>query len=948
MKIHYFWVLFFIFLYENVSFAQSDSLMIHFEIGNEYKAKREYLNAITSYSKAIDSELERNDLDSVFALITHQQGLCYYRLGNYKSAIDSWEQSIDHKIQFLPTNHIDIINPKINVASGYMELLFIKQAREELQECLQLILSNQEDEAYHLSRIYQKLGVVENVAGNPVIALNYLLQAFHVREKLFMDNPVRLTEIAIEIFDVYKTLERHDETLHWSQKALYYVEQNIDKDESYLRDKANIHNNIAIAYTNLNQLEKAEQEIKESLKINQSLDDGVQFLAINYSNLITIYMEQEKFDLAFNYIEKAKSLLLTSKNYEQYLPELFLDEGDVYRRNNALIESIQSYQTALDYLIVNRKLAFISDNPMLSDVVLGNYQILMEGLYKKAHGLFDLYKINRDSSNLKDAYATCQTLFKYIAQKRQLYSDFDLNQFISKQAKAYYSLGIDIQYEYYKHDPNSKVLDEFIYLNNQSKSALLFKALSQNVKESENKLFIQLLQKEKTLTKQISDAEIEMWNDIDHHVLSKDSVMQWKVNLHQLRDSIRNSIAFTESRMSSEITSVVGIQNQIIEKNEIIFEYFESIEVVYLFAITASEMTVHRIENVKELQSKILRYLKLVRDHESPIEMYSKFGFELYETLISKHVSISDDIDQIRIIPDGVISMIPFESLIYQYHNETQFKNLSYLLNKYFISYASSLSVLQFQNEENKSQNTNHFIGFASDFSSSTNNSLQVMKGALEEVESVSARFEGTLQLNKEATKSNFIAKAPDYNIVHVSLHGFANIENPMLSYIQFDTVDSLEFENRLYANQIYDVKVPVELLMLSACETGIGQFVKGEGVMSLAHAFSYAGAKSIGMSLWNIPVHTTSNIISTFYKSISNGTSKTEALRSSKLHYIKSLKADELAHPFYWAPLVIYGNQNPINEPSTYNIWFIVLGTCTIIFLVYFILLKRTSASAA
>lgn len=948
MKIHYFWVFIFSIILENQCIGQQDSLLVYFERANELKKERAFREAIILYEKAYSFNNEGQELDSINAVIFHQLGLCNFNLGNFKEAIDNWEKSIVFKLSFMPPNDIEIIKPKINVASGYMELLLIEKARVVLQETLYLTLSKS-DEDYHLSRIYQKLGVVENLVGNPTIALNYLLQAFQIREKMFADDPYRLTEVAVEIFDVYRTLEQKDQMLIWAKKGLSYVEKNEIKDEYYWRDKANMHNNIGIALTELNQLIAAEKEIQRSLRINNSLENNVQFLAINYSNLIHIYKQQERFDLAFEHIEKAKSIFMAIEDYTQYLPELYVEEGAVYQSANDFSQAINSYHLALKYLVVNREIDVMADLPKMDDVILGNFKILLEALFRKAECQFDEYKVNGDVQLLNLAYNSCSRLYDFIDQKRALYTDYDANQYISEQANTYFNLGMEIQFEKYEKDPNPSILNEFISLNQQSKSALLFQALSQNVNETENKTLKQLLQREQDLANEINDREIEFWINSDQNGALKDSLFVSKTKLFQIQDSIRSETQFSNRLIRNDSLSLKDVQNNLIDSNELILEYFVGNEQIFLFETSASKMIVHKIDQIEDVRAQILEFLNLVRRNNSDVKDYTASAFHLYKLLISDHVGIDDHITKIKIIPDGIISLIPFEALIDQNTKQQDFGKLPYLVKEYSISYASSLSVLKLQNADNKIQFHDEFSGFASDFSNSSSQSLSMMNGAVEEIESIHSLFDGLLFLNEEATKENFINTASDYKIIHMSLHGFSNIENPMLSYIQFDTKDTLEFENRLYANQIYDLEIPSDLIVLSACETGLGEVVAGEGVMSLAHAFAYAGTKSIGMSLWNIPLQATSEIVNTFYINSIENNLKSEALRLAKLDYLKSLKAPELAHPFYWAPIIVYGNQSPITRSANISNWILIIGACVmLLFLIYFILLNKSSASEA
>ncbi len=923
LKYHYFSGWIFVLFCKHFAFAATDSLHVYQLLGNQAKAAAEYQTAITQYDHAIRLADVSRASDSIIAVIHHQSGLCHFFIEDYADAIAHWNKSIHHKQAYLPITHIDIVKPQINVASGYMELRRIDEAREELQKALHLLSSTDQQERYHLSRIYQKLGVVENMDGNPSIAIDYLLQAFRIREALFKDDQSRLTEIAIEIFDVYRTLKQYDQMLFWSDKSLNYVEQYQDKDRRYLTDKAHILNNKGIALTSLHQLDGAEKSIMASLQINQSLNNS-EFIGINYSNLIEIYREKSQYEKAINYISKAKAIFST--HYQEYLPELYSIEGDVFRQMNTLDTAIMSYQKGLDKLVVNRTLYSLHINPNVDDVIIGSDRVLLELLYKKAENLFDRYSKKARKADLDLAYAACQRLYALIQKKRQQYSDFELNKFISRQAKLYYSLGINILYEYHLDNPNKQVLDDFIMLNHQSKAALLYNVMAKNMQESSDPLLDRLQRQEQKFVEKKTALEIELWTE-DGHSLKPDSLLlATKANLHQVRDSIRQLTIFDSKEYIDLKLDLNSIQESLLQHDELILEYFIGEKEVYLFTISKDGMTVHRIGSTKKLISDVETYLKVVRQYDAKPEVYAPIAFQLYNTLIPKDISPSNrGIKKYRIIADGIIAMIPFEALLTDNVSNNDFRTLDYLLHDYSIAYATSIPVLYVQNQKNQNRGQKKFIGFASDFQRSAE--APNMLEAVTELTSINTLIGGTLLINEAAGKQNFLEKVQDYKMVHLSLHGVADTEQAMSSYIQFDYQDDLALDNRLYANQIYDLHIPASMIVLSACETGLGQVIEGEGVMSIAHAFAYAGAQSIGMSLWQMPVNSTSKLLPEFYNKIVKKHTKSEALHLAKLEYLQDVRASELAHPFYWASMLMYGNQSAINISKSKTRWFLILG---------------------
>jgi CHAT domain-containing protein len=104
-------------------------------------------------------------------------------------------------------------------------------------------------------------------------------------------------------------------------------------------------------------------------------------------------------------------------------------------------------------------------------------------------------------------------------------------------------------------------------------------------------------------------------------------------------------------------------------------------------------------------------------------------------------------------------------------------------------------------------------------------------------------------------------------------------------------------------------LSIDTDLVVLSACETGLGQLVKGEGMVGLNRAFMYAGAPSVAVSLWSVSDQSTSTLLHEFYTSLSRGEqTKSQALRDAKL---RLLEQDDTAHPFHWAPFILVGRRD-------------------------------------
>lgn len=190
--------------------------------------------------------------------------------------------------------------------------------------------------------------------------------------------------------------------------------------------------------------------------------------------------------------------------------------------------------------------------------------------------------------------------------------------------------------------------------------------------------------------------------------------------------------------------------------------------------------------------------------------------------------------------------------------------------------------------------------------------SLIPLNWAEKEVVGISEMMNGETYCHGRATEKIFKAKAPSAGILHIATHAVVNDGNPMFSKLVFAADSNSNEDGYLNTYELYDMKLNASMVVLSACNTGYGKLVRGEGIMSLARGFMYAGCPSIVMSLWSVDDQSTSLLMRHFYKGLVNGQSKDEALRQAKLDFLKN--ADEVkSNPFYWSGMIFIGDISPI-----------------------------------
>lgn len=189
---------------------------------------------------------------------------------------------------------------------------------------------------------------------------------------------------------------------------------------------------------------------------------------------------------------------------------------------------------------------------------------------------------------------------------------------------------------------------------------------------------------------------------------------------------------------------------------------------------------------------------------------------------------------------------------------------------------------------------------------------LAPLPAAKKEVKMLAETFEGYFGIDSLATESNFKQRANQYGIIHLAMHGRLNEKFPTLSSLIFTEDTSANENNLLQAYEISRLELNADLVVLSACQTGYGKFEKGNGVASLARAFTYAGVPSLVVTLWQIDDYATSVIMKDFYLELSKGKTKANSLRLAKRNFLQKAHGI-LAHPVYWSSFILIGDSKPI-----------------------------------
>ncbi|WP_452225790.1 CHAT domain-containing protein [Lacinutrix cladophorae] len=405
---------------------------------------------------------------------------------------------------------------------------------------------------------------------------------------------------------------------------------------------------------------------------------------------------------------------------------------------------------------------------------------------------------------------------------------------------------------------------------------------------------------------------------------------------------------YYKMRYATIETPLSNLQNNIPEQTTVV-RYLNIDKKLYALIVDKTTFNIVRLtskNNSKPIAFLATNKLDLDRTSESLYILYQNLWKPIEDKIHNKNIII---------IPDGALFNLSFESLTSS--KATSFETMveHSLLSKHNISYNYSLFLLK-ENQKTTDYSSD-FIAFAPEFNDemkddyrmTITDSMHMDKAYLQllpqpfSAELVKERtklFNGKSFLNENASKQVFENEAKEHKIIHIGTHAESNNISPELSRLVF-AKDASGEDNSLYTYEIYNQNLSSNLAVLTACETGKPTYQSGEGMISLAHAFNYAGSESILTSLWKIDEQSSMKIIDLFYNNISEGTPKHEALRLAKLDYIKMANG-RAKHPQYWAGLILIGDASPIEIQTSNPLRYLLLGVLVLILLIIFMKLRK------
>jgi CHAT domain-containing protein len=629
-----------------------------------------------------------------------------------------------------------------------------------------------------------------------------------------------------------------------------------------------------------------------------------------------IAFQENKLNESIRAYEIADSLKALNNSVDRYEAKILIELGKIFLIANKPDSAVLYFQKALFDVLqsVNPNNIFALPNT----TQLYSENTIQEALDAKANAFQLLYKQKPDIKYLTTA-VQCYTLSFEVERKLMQYFSYDESKLLMlNESRQRSQQAIGICYQLYRLTSNNEWAEKAFQFAEKNKAFVLLESVKRNLAANRSLQEDTLYQRTQSLQLQLAYNERSMAAPINDSARKK---------LAEQKNKLENDLLFANTALARQSTAYKTAMEQedsistgivsasLPDKQTGLMEFFSSDSGTYAFVINKDQPVQFIRYNSSlpaTIDSLLLYFQNPTAITNKPVG-YQQTAYKLYTDLgLDK---MSSNWQNLIIIPDGKLSFVPFDALVTNSGTTVNLLGVSWFINKCNTVYGYSAGILLKQ-LHNRELNNTAIAVFAPVFDHNENGQ-QPLINSRAEAEGITANKNATVFLAGEATLGNFKDQFAKAGILHIATHAYADTgsnSNPKIEFI----------DSSLLLNELYALHTNASLIVLSACETGIGQLNKSEGPMSLARGFYYAGAKNVITSYWSVDDKSTAVLFSLFYKNISGHTSA-DALYNAKKEFIKNASAS-FASPYYWAGFVHFGIPKKKELYNNYWWWLLLL----------------------
>lgn len=924
--------------YDNISvlFWQKGELDSAFSYGNLALEKRLAI-------------LEADDPD--LAKSYNNLAIVYWAAGQLDTALALHKRALAIRLDKLGNKHLDTGISYNNLGLVYWYRSDYDNAIVNYSKALEI--TRHYGNAFVIANIYHNLAEIYRGKGDFHRSLEIHQRSLRELQSVFShDHQPLFATIYEGMATIYHGLGEIDQSILYHHKAI----------QIWTKTNGPEYHEIAIVYMNLGNIYNSDPAprpdsalycYQKALEIRRkTLPPGHPSFGENYTNIGNAYWKMNDLDMVQKYYDQAIRIFQAAyPSRHQSLGGLYTYFGNLNLQKKNYTEAFRYYQMALSALVYDFEDSDIQANPVLENIVSEDF--LRDALSEKAQALMQFSGSFASQAEqipyLENALSTFDLAIELLEKQRRSYRNENSKLRLSEHAMGLFREAMKCATRLFELTRQAKYREKMFVYAEKARTGILLEQLY----ESETKQFVgippELLEHERDLRIDLTRYD-NLYRQEKLKKSGPDSLQlkEYESRYLRLREDYETLQEIFEKdypeyhtlKYQSQTASLPEIQNALDDQTTAL-EYFLADSLLYIFVIQKTDFDVHAIDGTENFAEQISQLLTAI--DSSQYEPFVESSRYLYQTLIEP-VQSSIEGKKLLIIPEGLLNYLPFEVLLTEEtrSGEIDYQQLPYLLRKYPIGYAYSASLWLETQRSKRLLPERDYLGFAPVFRNSirgetgtemltANRSLDstrskriFLAASLREVEGIQRLFQenygiiggwfermfgGKTKVYKESQASEQYLKterAREYRYVHLATHGFANRAVPELAGLIFSDDLKSQEDGVLHLGEIYTLQLNADLVVISACESGVGKLSRGEGLLGLTRAFLYAGARNLLVSLWNVNDNSTSELMLYFYGALLRGQSKPEALQEAKLKLMEG--NFNYAKPFYWAPFILIG----------------------------------------
>ncbi|MCX6223202.1 MAG: CHAT domain-containing protein [Bacteroidia bacterium] len=874
-------------------------------------------------------------------------------------------------------------------------------------------LCKSEEELTLLAKLFNNAGIAFKRLGRLSDSEEAYLKSCEFLRKLKHPDYILLGSVYTNAGNALKQIGEFEHSIDYFTQSIGFFDQFVDKnkgDNAVTRiadQKSKALNNLGLVYQSL-------ADHKKAIEVFQSCIDFKQkHFPVNifdvYGNLVISLIEDSAYQqaktinkLIINDFQSGKPLdrswAMAKVNQADInlrsSPRSKADSNQFYREMNLIIETIvkKKILSASDVIVIsNQNCANLLLNQDRYESALVKWSEAMKSLSQQNKEvspdeipfnleatndfkLIELMNLNakifyiwgtetndiRKYKKAEDRYYYSLKLIDSLRNKVEMQSS---KLQVSRMQRETYNTLIELEYNIFHLTGDSTYISKLFNTIEQCKSASLWSS----VKDVEFKTsFIPQvdLDKENSIRQRVADVqgkiiEANAAQNVDQKKIGElqQELFFYNQQIESLITNYRQKYPDYFRAKFDRSTLSLDQVSRMLTPNQVMVEYAIAFDSLYILTVNPFGSTISRVLFSGKTKKDIGYLLEFMKGNAESLtssarKKYCEAAAGLKEILLGSTGSIVLP-KEIIIIPDGVISYIPFEALLDTMNSGTRqdYRKLPYLIRNHSFSYGLTATIFFYKpTREIKPLRSvlavapgyNMSSGKISDFMRKAQDGLPELKGTFQESRAIKKMIGGKLLLGNNATEAKFKSIVSKYGILHLAMHTIPNKSNSLNSGLVFTPGADDKEDGILFGHEVYNLSLNAWLTVLSACETGSGQMAGGEGILSFGRAFIFAGCPNLIMTMWTVDDRSSKELMIKFYQSILSGSNISDALQKSKLDYLG--KADQLhAHPHFWAGFIELGKNQVLDiSPKKPGLIYLLLFSSLIVLGLVFLQVKK------